>query len=376
MSRDGVDAIICLHNSGGWDYANANGRYLSGIGGNGSFVSVVFPQVGEVTAITGPIPTPDYWLRFQDWVSDVRTTFFDLTTGVIERLHELGVERGRIGIAGLANVARAREGLVIHGAYVALEAAFPHAEFVNATGLLYEARFVKSDEEVAMLTQAVSLVETALDVLEREAQPGVPESVVYARMAGSLVENGGEPNTLLLWAAGDPLPPAAGMLPSRRRLGPNDVIQVELDARWCGYLGHGTTTTWVGKPDTAYRNMAALQREAARRCCEALAPGRELGECVEICAELAAGSPFECHPIVHSRGVGQDMPVLVFRARDELTRHWRLEENAVFTVKPRVSTPDGSRTMVWGDTVVVASNGGRRLGTRPSPLSEEAAEAA
>jgi len=369
MAREQLDAILCFGNSEGWDYGNANGRYLTTLGGNSAWISVVFPLEGEVTAVTGPVPAPSYWLAYQDWVQDVRTTFFHATPEMIVRLRELGLERGRIGISGLAGLARQPDGHVSHGVMLRLEQELPHAELVNATQLLYEARYVKSDEEVALLARAADVVEDAMETLEREARPGVPEQLVYARMIGTMLERGAEPNSLLLWTAGNPLPPATATLASRRPLAPDDVIQVEADAKWAGYLGHSTRTVWVGKPDATDRAMIEVQQEAVRRCCQALRPGTPLGRFVEICAEVAADTPFECAPIMHSRGLGADLPVLVFHARDERTRDWPVERNAVFVIKPRVTTPDGLRNVIWGDTVVATPDGGRRLSSRPAPLS-------
>ncbi len=368
MERDGLDAIVALHNSEGWDQANANGRYLSSIGGNCAWLSVVFPREGDVTAIVGPVPAPGFWLLSQDWVEDVRQAFFNASPVVAERLRELGLARGRIGLSGLGPVPRAPDGLVNHGAFRLLAEGLPDAELVDATGLLFEARFVKSTEELAMLTKAVEIVETGIDALEREAQSGVPEHVVYARMMSALLERGSEPTTLLLWTAGNPLPPAAATIPSQRRLAPDDTIQVEADAKWCGYLGHVSTTTWVGEPSPTELEMAELQMEATHRCWDALRPGTRLGDFVDLCTEVADSSPFVCEPIIHSRGLGFDAPVLVFKARNEVTRDWRLEENAVFVVKPRVATADGTRNVIWGDSVVVTPNGGHRLGTRPTLL--------
>jgi Xaa-Pro aminopeptidase len=369
MARDDLDVILALNHSGSWDQANGNGRYLTSIGGNCAWVSAVFPREGDVVAVTGPLPTKDYWLAFQDWVEDVRPAFFNATPVVIERLRELGLERGRIGVAGLGAVPREPDGLVTVGAHRLLREELPHAELVDATDVLYEARFVKGAEEIAMLEHAVALVEDAIGVLEREARPGVPECVVYGRMTGALLERGSEPTTLLLWAAGNPLPPMPGTLPSLRPLAADDIIMVEADAKWCGYLGHVTTTTWVGEPDATARAMLDVQREATWRCWQALRPGAALGDVVGICAEVAADTPFVCQPIIHGRGVGMDGPVLVLEARDERTRQWVVEENAVFIVKPQVTTPDGTRKVVWGDTVVITPAGARRLGVRPSPLA-------
>lgn len=368
MERDGLDAIVALHHSGSWDQGNANARYLSSIGGNCAWVSVVFPLDGPVTAVTGPVPTPDYWLQFQNWVDDVRTAFFRSTPIVVDCLRDLGLDKGRIGLAGLEGVAREPDGLVTVGAYRTLTDELPHAEFVNATDVMYEARFVKSDEEIAMLQHAVELVERAFDVLERQALPGVPECVVYGRMMAELLQHGSEPSSLMLWTAGNPLPPSVGTLASRRPLGADDVVLVEADAKWAGYLGHSSTTVWVGDPDATAIAMAELQLEATRRCWDALRPGTSMEAFAAICAEAARGSGFECQPVMHSRGLGFDAPVLVGHPRDERTRNWLIEENSVFVIKPQVTSLDGMRKMMWGDTVVATPTGARRLGTRPSPL--------
>lgn len=368
MDRDGLDAILALNNSANMDQSNGNGRYLSSIGGNGAQVSVVFPRHGEVTAVTGPVPTPDYWLQYQEWVTDIRTSFFTSTPVIVERLKELDLEGGRIGIAGLSGVAREPDGTVCLGTFTALQTELPHAEFVNATLLMDEVRFVKSDEEITLLQRGVQCVEAAFDVLDREATAGAPESWVYAQMMASMIEKGAEPNQLLLMAAGSPLPPVATMLPSVRPLGRDDVVMIEADAKWGGYLGHSTTTVWVDKPDDVDRAMAELQVEATQKCWDALRPGAMLGDFAALCADVAAGSGFECQPIMHSRGTGLDAPVLVARARDDRTKNWAVEENSVFIVKPRVTSRDGKRKVIWGDTVVVTQDGAQRLGSRP-PLA-------
>ena len=372
MARDGLDAIICLTNSSSWDHGNANGRYLTSIGGNGAQVSVVFPREGPVTAVTGAVPAPDFWLQFQDWVDDVRSEFFNATPTIVAQIRALGLANGRIGIAGLKGVARAPDGVVPYGAYMALVEHLPEATLVDATFLLDEARFVKSEEEIGMFRQAASLVEAALDVLETEARPGVPECVVYGRMMGALLERGSEPNSLMLWAAGAPLPPAVATIASRRPLGSDDVIMVELDASVAGYRGHGALTTWLGEPDAIDRAMAELQFEAVQRCLAAMRPGAPMATLVDVCADVAAGTPYACKPIIHGRGLGHDAPVLVFQARDPRTGGWKLETGAVFIVKPVISTPDGSRKVMWGDTVVVTPDGAKRLGARPPPLVRSA----
>ena len=218
-----------------------------------------------------------------------------------------------------------------------------------------------------MLKASTALAEGALDVLVREARAGTPEHVVYGRVMGSLLESGSEPTTMFLWTAGRPLPPAVGTLPSARPLGEDDVILVEIDAKWCGYLGHVALTCWVNAPDEIEREMAAVQLEATRRCWTAMKPGAALSDLIQVCAEVAKGTGFNCVPIAHSRGLGMDAPVLVHRAREETGRAWSIEENSVFVVKPVVTTSDNSRMIMWGDSVVVTADGAKRLGNRQPP---------
>src|SRR5260370_28343559 len=106
MTRDGIDVLLAFNNSSSWDQGNGNGRYLSSVGGNCASVSVVFPRTGDVTVFAGPVPAPAYWLQFQEWVSDVRTAFFNATPAIIDHINELGLAAGTIGIAGLSGVAR------------------------------------------------------------------------------------------------------------------------------------------------------------------------------------------------------------------------------------------------------------------------------
>src|SRR5271156_6080718 len=74
MDADGVDALFVAPNTGHWDSFQANARYLSGLGGNGCQIGVIFPRSGEVTAISSPDVDRAIWLERQDWTTDIRAT--------------------------------------------------------------------------------------------------------------------------------------------------------------------------------------------------------------------------------------------------------------------------------------------------------------
>lgn len=63
---------------------------------------------------------------------------------------------------------------------------------------------------------------------------------------------------------------------------------------------------------------------------------------------------------MHGRGLGDDSPMYVFSASEEIKR-WVVEANASFITKPVVAC-HGRADIVWGDSVVVTPTGAKRLG--------------
>jgi Xaa-Pro dipeptidase len=382
MARDGVDAIVAPGNSGAWEHLNANARYLVGVGGNCSPVAAVFPLDGEVTAVVSSVPGSVFWHGAQDWVTDVRDPagFYALYDAVARRLQELpaAARRGRVGIAGLADLPRFPEGSVAHGAYEALRRALPDAELVNATPLLDEARFVKSAEEIRFLQEAVRIVEEAIDVLAREARPGMPERVVYARVLARMIEEGSEIPTFFSWQAGWPQRQLNHFQPTGRRLRAGDMISTEIEASVIGYRGQVTQPFVLGTVSERYGEMMRIHGEALERCYAALVPGATPAALADIAREVS-DDPYTCRIVIHGRGLGDDAPLLVFRSqagtRHERMSEWRLAQDAVLMVKPYVFLGDPHRDFVeesvgWGDTVVVTAGGARRLGTKPPRIIE------
>jgi Xaa-Pro dipeptidase len=372
MRRDGIDVIVGFPNSHMFDSFQASTRYLTGIGGNCASVGVVFPQAGEVTAIVSPDQAPDYVRAVQDWVTDIRpiSPGWAYAPPYLERLRELGASSCRIGVIGLSGNTRYAEGSASYGLVTAIQQAFPRADIVNATFLMDEARYVKSDEELDFIQHATRLAERALDVLRAEARPGVTERALIGRMLGRMVEDGGDLPTMILWSAGWPQPPTNHYQPTGRELRAGDMFATELEARWAGYVGQRTQMGFLGRIPPLYRELAQLQKVALERCYELLRPGHTIGELVAECADITAGTPFTCRILMHGKGIGDDAPIAIYGTRDERMSGWPIENNACFIVKPMVMRGEREQFVYWGDTVVATPDGARRLGSQPVGLLE------
>jgi Xaa-Pro dipeptidase len=365
MAEDGIDALFVAPSTGLFDQFQANLRYLTGLGGNHCQLAAIFPATGEVTAISSPDVDPSIWLERADWVTDIRMvgSGWGYVQLAIERLKELGLTRGRIGISGLSGNTRYPEGLFSHGMYEMMRAALPDAELVNGNPVFERARFVKSDEEVAFMERAIGLAERALETFSAEARTGVPECVVYGRMLSTMVEQGGEIPTMILWSVGWPQPKSNYYMPTARPMQRGDMISIELEARWAGYIGQVTQVAFLGDPPVEYERMFEIQQRALQRCYDLLCPGAIIGDFVDACAAFDSDD-YTCRLIMHARGLGDDSPICVYQPRDETMRNWKIEANSTFIIKPVIASHDLSRRLYWGDTVVATANGARRLGGR------------
>jgi Xaa-Pro aminopeptidase len=376
MGRHRIDVIVTPNNTGHSTDFQANTRYLTHCGGGGDAdVAAVFPLEGEVTAIATTAQAR--WPTVQDWTKDVREARRNYGRVIVERLKELNVDRGRIGITGLGEVegTRTPEGTILYGTWKQIREAFSQAELVDATAILAEVRYVKSREEIDALTRSMEIVELGYQAEIKAAQPGVKDWEVWAETQAALLRNGSELPVHCNWVSGKN-PKRTLTRPSMRVLERGDLIINEVEASWIGYRAQGVQPVFVQAADSAHQELIKVQREIFNRLMENLKPGitvKELADLTRATAQRvaprsgpAAGATAQL--TMHGRGAGDDGPIITSNARSPRQLEIALRENMVFIFKPSTKSADGS-TCTWGDSVVVTANGGQRLGKRPHDLA-------
>src|SRR5690242_17311076 len=232
MAAENLDVIVCPDNTGNSTDFQANSRYLTHVGGGGDAdIAVVFPLHGDVTAIaTSAAPR---WPTVQNWTADVREARRRYGKVAVERMKELGVERGRIGIVGLGKDAGTRtpEGTVSQGFYQQIRDAFPRADLVDATKLLAEVRYTKSDEEIAALQTSMDIIEQGIAAEIAAAKAGAVDWHVWAAAQEAIMRGGSEMPVHCNWVSGKN-PVRTLNRPSLRLLERGDIIINELEASW------------------------------------------------------------------------------------------------------------------------------------------------
>lgn len=381
MARDHLDALVAPPNLGNSTDWQADVRYVSHCGGGAdASIGVVLPLEGDVTVLA--TSAQERWgPKIQNWVTDVREVNRRYGQGMAERLLELGLEKGRIGISGLGFGTRTPEGTIFHGTYLALREVLPDAELVPASDLLQEIRQIKSQEEIDALQRSVDLIERGLEAQAYWAQPGVPDYVVWAETMHAMYVRGSEQSVHFNWISGSN-PGRTLTRPTERPLQKGDLILKEIESSIIGYRAQQLRRLAVHECDPMVMELAKLHAEMYDEILAFLKPGVTIGQVVEKTRELGAQVAPKTGPLagararmtLHGRGLGDDHPLVLdggsagADAVYEGTSHaWdaAFPENGVYICKPGIATADRRYHFEWGDTIRTTPKGAVRMGKAP-----------
>ena len=369
MGKHGIDCLLLPANTGRWEQLQGDSRYLTTIGGFATEVFTVFPREGDVTAFI--FNRAAWWKQAQKWVTDVRDGRNRWGQNAIDRINELGLQKGTIGISGLAGLFRAPEGIIPYSSVKAIQDAFPQAKVVNATEVMQEIRAVKSAEEVSMLERSAVIVEKTIEAMVENANPGVSEKELYGAMVHAMLANGGELPTLFFLSAGPGLSNSS-FVPTDYRIQKGDRIIDEIEAKYGGYAAQAVCPVVMGRPDDEYQKMIDISRAAFDAILGAMKPGVTFGALFDVykrtVEEQGRGKYLWNHPMMHARGLGDDGPALLGDEDLERFSKIELQTGMTFILKPQVRPAEGKGRASLGDTVTVTESGARRLGKRELKL--------
>ena len=255
MARDGLDALIL---TGGPDiYSHGSGvTWGAGlIDDRGMCQYLILPLMGEPTLIYPHYGCHIEAARKQVSVRDVRSgQHGKYGKAVSERLIELGLQKGRIGITAADRTGPEFMGV---GAYLEMQKQLPQATFVFCPEMLHELTYRKNPEEIRAMAKAGQIAIKALQAVAATARPGVREYQLAAAVAHAVMNEGGRYHLLMIGSTSmhDPRIIFPNPNPSHRVLREGDVILSELAMSYMGYsakIGHPVT---IGKPTEKYNTF-------------------------------------------------------------------------------------------------------------------------
>src|SRR5436305_8758879 len=218
---------------------------------------VLVPLDGEPTMIYSMGGTHAEAIRRQVEVAvkDVRHSRNGRYADVmVERLRELRLERGRIGLMEIDP--RHKDYLPVNQ-YNVLRDNLPEAELVFTQGFQHELLSIHSAEELDCVRKAGVLCQKAMEAMVARAKPGVKEYELRAAAGAAILEGGGDIDFLIIGST--PMAKPAMIFgnprPSGRVLQEGDIVMMELAAGYRGYSAQIGSPICLGEPPTEVRRF-------------------------------------------------------------------------------------------------------------------------
>lgn len=288
---------------------------------------------------------------------------------MVERIKELGLERGRIGLLEIDP--RFGDYLPVNQ-YLALKEGLPEAEIVFTRNLMHELLSVHSDEELECIRVAGQLCQKAMEAIVERARPGVTDYQLKAAATHAIQDEGGDVDFVILGSTpmANPSMIFGNPRPSGRVIQSGDLVMMELAAAYRGYSAQIGAPICVGKPPARVRRFFD----------EIVLPGfellvKEVGPGKPLTAMQEAGTFFrqkgaQSRPIhVHGIDLISSEPHIFTDRVDGEEFDQVLRPGMVLVVEPTPITADGTLGMFFGHTFAVTETGRECLDEFPWQLT-------
>jgi Xaa-Pro aminopeptidase len=270
---------------------------------------------------------------FDDWRAEFTAE------GIL--LEALATERPRrLGVAGLDRIAAT--------AWDAVRARLPSMDIVDVGAELAALRRRKSPLEAERLRAAARRTDRALEAARQQAQPGMTEAELAARLGYEL---GPEWSFAPCVISGqeDPVPIRE---PSERELQPGDTVMLDLGASYDGYQADASRTLVLGRPSAAQREAWDAVRRGYAAALAAVRPGSPCAGVQEAAAKAVEANGYRlAHRIGHGIGLATSFEW------PSLDREQRpFEPGVTICIEPAVCL-DGVGVMKLEDDLLVTDDG-------------------
>jgi Xaa-Pro dipeptidase len=291
-------------------------------------------------------------------LSDVRSSRNGKYAEVmVERLKELGLEKGRIG---LLEIDPRHEDYLPVNQYNTLRAGLPDAEFIFTVGIMHELLSVHSGEELDAIRVSGKLCQVALEAMAERAKPGVTEQQLRAAIAGAVMDKGGELDFTIL--ASTPMDNPSVIFgsprPSNRVLQRGDIIINELAIGYRGYAAQIGSPICIGPPnDRVKRFWDEIALPGFEAIAAEIGPGKPV-ENMRVAAQYFRQHGEQSRPI-HCHGIDlvTDGPHVFQDHIDVEPFEEILKPGMVVMAEPNPVTADGMFGIFLGHTFIVTETG-------------------
>jgi Xaa-Pro dipeptidase len=276
---------------------------------------------------------------------------------MVERLKEIGLERGRIGLVEIDP--RHKDYMPVNQ-YNDLRAGLPDADLVFTRSFIHELVVIKSAEELDCVRKAGVLCERAMRAMIAAAKPGATESDLRGAAGSAMLQGGGDIDFLIIGSTpmADPAMFFGNPRPSERKLKIGDIVIMEIAAGYRGYTAQIGSPICLGPPTEMVRKFwEEITLPGYRKIVAEIKPGNPIDN-VRIAAQFFRKMGVQSRPTqIHGIDIVTATPH-VFAERTEARDADKVFLPGMVTMaEPNPITADGMFGIFLGHTFIVTPNG-------------------
>jgi len=214
--------------------------------------------------------------------------------------------------------------------YMSLKAQLPGVELVKADDALVSLRTIKTASEIACMKKAFEISEKAIDAILAEIKPGMTELQVTGIAQREIYKYGGEYEGHALYVFCGKATCNAISRPTHNTIKTNEVIQLNIGARVCGYSSSVGLPFSIGPLPENKKRLVEFGLEAHLKTMELMRAGKPAGQVVkdyEAFVEKRGFRQYMLYGPCHAIGMME-----VERPWMESTSAYELAENMTFQV--------------------------------------------
>jgi Xaa-Pro dipeptidase len=244
----------------------------------------------------------------------------------------------------------------------------PMHEALRAEGLeirdgqqtLLDARQIKSEDEIVLLSQAAAMVDGAYQLIAEELKPGVKENEIVALAAEYLFDKGSEHVEAINAVSGERGSPHPHVF-ADRIVRPGDQVFFDVIHSFMGYRTCYYRTFSVGRSTPAQEEAYKQAREWIDIAIDLLKPGLTTDVIAKEwpkAEELGFASEYECFGLQFGHGVGLGLHERPIISRlNSLKSPIEVLEGMTFAVETYWPAADGSGAARIEEEVVITADG-------------------
>ena len=309
--------------------------------------------------------SPRVLLDSQDWVTELKPG--SDASAVIEKLKEMRLENGTIGLAGSID----------YRSYNRLQSTLSGAKIADVSDIFADIRTIKSEEENAMIDRANRIFDAAIRRIHEVARPGMAGKQVVQEGIRAMWEADGDLESTLSFNFG-PVPaqnPILADLCMTQKIQKGDIGTLTAHAHYRGYAGHSDQEISFGEPKPIHRDMfkaVIAIREAVLKQVKDGATQRDLIDTYQkACKE--SGFKSSPHSQIHQYGIDvPEFPGLAYRVADTKPEagglggagNFVLKTGMIYSISPTVVSNESKDTLLGGTSLIVTESGYRNHGER------------